>query len=153
MKPFKFKLQNSLELRKRQEELQKIELVALTKDFQEKLEVLQQLRLQMASLQDEIRCRQGSVIDLLQFRTWQEYIPVINKKIMAQEKLVKESRQVMEKGRERLLDTVKARKMLEKLKVRHYEVYKSELMREEQKQIDEMATNTYLRNRDLVGGL
>jgi len=153
MKPFRFKLQTSLDVRKRQEDLQKMELVVLTKDFQNKLAALQELQLQLAELQSELRYRQGQVVDLRQFRIWQEYIPVLNKRISLQEGLVEESRRAMEQGRERLLETVKARKILEKLKVRHYEAYKREALREEQKQIDEMATNAYLRSHDLAGGL
>ncbi|MDA8233844.1 MAG: flagellar export protein FliJ [Clostridia bacterium] len=153
MKPFKFKLQTSLDLRKRQEDMQKLELAALTKEFQNKLAVLVEMRQQLKQLQDELRYHQGQVIDLSQFKIWQEFVPVMNKKIMVQESLVEESRQAMEQFREVLLETVKARKILEKLMVRYYEEYKREVLREEQKQIDEMATNAYLRNHDLAGGL
>lgn len=153
MKPFKFKLQTSLDLRKRQEDMQKIELAALGKVLQDNLAVLMEIRQQLVSLRDQLRYRQGQAIDLQHFKLWQEFVPVMNKKILVQEGIVEDSRQTMEQCRECLLETVKARKMLEKLMVRHYEVYKQEALREEQKKTDEMATVTYLRNHDLAGGL
>jgi len=56
----------------------------------------------------------------------------------------------MEEVRGELVEIMKERKIMEKLRTRHYQEYMREFLREEQKQIDEMATTGFIHRDSAV---
>ena len=140
MKPFVFKLQTSLDVKLKREELQKEELARATKIYRENTDVLKSLGHRLIEIQEILRGKQQEQIDILDILNYQAYIPVLIERIKQQEIVTEESRQVMESERQKLVEIMRERKVLEKLRSKHYQEYVQECLREEQKEIDEMAT-------------
>lgn len=151
MKPFVFKLQTSLDIKEKQEDQQKMELQRINQLLNENLEILQGLELRHCNMQEEIRKCHNSTgeLDISEIKKYQDYIPFLKDKINNQVDIVHMIEIELEKAREVLIGLSREKKILENLKLKHYEEYKIEINRQEQKVIDEMATNIFIR-RELV---
>ncbi|MDT3699245.1 MAG: flagellar export protein FliJ [Thermincola sp.] len=150
MKQFIFKLQTSLDVKHKREELQEEALAEATKIFLENTNVLTSLRLRLLDLQETLRGKQSNLINISDLLNYQVYIPVLLERIRQQETVTEESRQAMEKARQKLVQIIQERKILENLRTKHYRAYVQECLWEEQKQIDEMATVNFLRKDSAV---
>jgi len=150
MKPFLFKLQTALDIKLKEEDIQKEKLYQATKVYKQNLRQLTGLKNRLVEIQDILRGKQVKNIDVLEIKNCQDYIPVLNERIKQQEEKTEDSRLEMERVRSKLLEIMKKRKILEKLKTRHYQEYMREFLREEQKQIDEMATIGYVHKDSAV---
>ncbi len=150
MKKFVFKLQTALDLKLKAEEIKKEELVTVTGIYKESCRVLESLKTRLAEIQDMVRGKQGEQLDVTEIKRCQEYIPVLNEHISQQALVTENHRTVMEQVRGELIQIMKDRKVLEKLKTRHYQEYMREFLREEQKQIDEMATTGFIHRDSAV---
>ncbi|MBU7008268.1 flagellar export protein FliJ [Phosphitispora fastidiosa] len=150
MKKFVFKLQTALDLKLKAEEMKKEELVTATDIYKESCRVLEYLKTRLAEIQDTVRGKQGEQFDVTEIRRCQDYIPVINEHISQQALITEEHRVAMEEVRGELVEIMKERKILEKLRTRHYQDYMREFLREEQKQIDEMATTGFIHRDSAV---
>lgn len=144
MKPFVFKLQTSLDVKLKREELQKEELARATKIYRENTDVLKSMRHRLIDIQEILRGKQHKQIDVLDILNYQDYIPALIERIKQQETVTEESRQAMEDERQKLVEIMRERKVLEKLRAKHYHEYVQECLREEQKEIDEMATMGFI---------
>lgn len=89
-------------------------------------------------------------MNIQEIRRCSEYIPVLNNRINEQERVTQESQINMESIRSELLKVVRERKVMEKLKARHYKNYLHECLRQEQKEIDEMAMAGYMHKDSAV---
>ncbi len=150
MKKFVFKLQTALDLKLKAEEMKKEELVTVTDIYKESCRVLDDLKTRLAEIQDTVRGKQGEQFDVTEIKRCQDYIPVINDHICQQALLTEEHRAAMEEVRGELVEIMKERKIMEKLRTRHYQEYMREFLREEQKQIDEMATTGFIHRDSAV---
>lgn len=150
MKPFIFKLQVALNLKLKEEDAKKEELGKAQKIYNENLKKITLLRNRLNQIQEMVRKKQNAIIDVFEIRGLQDYIPVLMDTIRQQETTLEKSRQEMELVRSKLLEIMKDRKVLEKLKARHYQDYMMECLREEQKEIDEMATIGYIHKDSAV---
>lgn len=150
MKPFVFKLQTSLDVKLKHEEMQKEKLNEATQVYRNNLERLHRLKERLMEIQDILRGKQKETLDIIDIKNYQDYIPVIDERIREQENITEVSRKEMEENRHRLVEIMRERKVLEKLKAKHYQEYMKEWLREEQKQIDEMATIRYMHKDSAV---
>jgi len=144
MKPFVFKLQTALDIKLREEDAQKQKLHRLTEIYKKNSELLENMKAQAEAVRDRIRVNQAQKLKVEEIKRCQDYLPVLNEKIKHHQEVTENSRLDMERTRNGLLETMKERKVLEKLRTRHYQEYVRECLREEQKQIDEMATIGYV---------
>lgn len=150
MKPFVFKLKIALDIKLREEELTKEVLQKATKAYRQNLAFLDKLKSRLVEIQDMLRGKQVKTIYVLEVKNYLDYIPVLNDRIKQQENVTEQSRLEMEQIRKKLLEIMKKRKVLEKLKTRHYQEYLKELLLKEQKQIDEMATIGFIHKDSAV---
>lgn len=150
MKPFVFKLQTSLDVKLKREEIQKEELARATKKYRENTDILKRRRHRLIDIQEILRRKQNEHLNVLDILVYQDYIPVQIERIKQQEIVTEESRQAMEGERQKLVEIMRERKVLEKLRTKHYQVYVQECLRQEQKQIDEMATVGFIHKDSAV---
>ena len=150
MKKFAFKLQTALDLKLKAEDRKKEELVTATGIYQENLCKLAELKARLNEIQGVLRGKQERNVDVFEIGWYQDYIPVLNEHIEQQCLYTEESRLDMETIRFELIELMKERKILEKLRDRNYKEYMREFLREEQKQIDEMATTGFLHRDSAV---
>lgn len=145
MKAFSFRLQSILDVRRRQEDQQKQVLHQALAKYEESKQALAAFFNRQEQLFQRIRRLQTGSLNLPELSCAQDYALVIKTQIIAQQRVVAACSEAVEEERAKLLEIVKARKILEKLKERHYLEYRLEALREEQKLIDEMAAGRIAR--------
>lgn len=148
MKLFNFKLQTALDLKLKQEDQQKELMGKLQQKYQQQLELLNRFEDRLIYLQKQLRTQQREYVELPKIKTYEDYMPVLNSRIEDQSAQVEKILAEIHQAREVLVGLMQERKVLEKLKVKKYAEYQKELLAEEQKNIDEMATRTFL-NKEL----
>lgn len=144
IKQFVFKLQSALDLKLREEDILKENLRRATELYMENTALLSSLKNRLDEIYDSFREIQSGYVDLVRTQNCSDYIPVMVDRIMKQENLTEESRLKMEQVRTELIKTITDRKVMEKLKARQYKEYLQECLRQEQKEIDEMAVTRYI---------
>lgn len=139
MKAFRFRLQTSLDVRCRQEDRQKQVLQEKIRCHEESIVILNSFLTRLEGGFNRIRELQAGSLDVCELDACNKFVLAVKAQVEEQKMVVEHCRKAVEEAREKLLEIVKARKILEKLKERHYDEYRREALREQQKLIDEMA--------------
>ncbi|MFZ3172773.1 MAG: flagellar export protein FliJ [Carboxydocellales bacterium] len=139
MKVFRFRLQTSLNVRYRQEEQQKLVLKEKINHHEESIIELNQILARLENNYNRIRQLQLGNLNIRELEASNDFVIMLTAQVEQQKLEVEYRRKEVEDAREKLLEIVKARKILEKLKEKHFEEYRLEMLREEQRVIDEMA--------------
>jgi flagellar FliJ protein len=150
LKSFVFKLQTALNVKFKEEDIHKEKLHTATDVYISNLNLLDNLKNRLFEIQDILREKQLNTINVIEIKRVHDFIPVIRERIHSQDKVTEESRVKMEQIRAELVEIRKKRKILEKIRSRHYQAYMVEFLREEQKLIDEMATVGFVRKNSAV---
>lgn len=147
MKAFRFRLQTSLDIAERQEQIAREELMA---------RILKRDNLQLQLERAEIRLKgmEQSIRDLVQENMPLErvliiinYIPVMRELIDNIGAELQAAEQEVENARQILLGRAKETRTLTKLREKEWLLYLEECNREEQKLIDEIAITRYSRQK------
>lgn len=154
MKKFSFRLETPLRLKLQEEDRQKTIVAACQEEYQRNLLLLEQFKETLAQLQDKLRAASGlkgsqaqsRPLDINQLTIMQDYIPVLLNKINYQQEQVALALTRLDEERQRLIKIMKDRKVLDKLHEKALIRYNLEVNQEEQKNLDELATVSYLRN-------
>ncbi len=142
MAKFIFKLQSVLNLRKQKEDNIKNELgIAIQRLEQEKRRLSELENTLDATVREfNEKTRKTTVHELIEYN---EYLSLLNSRIKSQKDNVNNAAQYVDKVREELVKAVKDRKILEKLKERHYEEFLLKQKKLEQKTNDEIVSYNY----------
>ena len=140
---YRFNLQSLLNYRQYQEEILQKELA----DFKNKLVKLEQQLRQLVqarrknSLELHQRQKKGGTVSglMMYFR----YLDRLTADIEKQKQLVGQAKKQFEKKRRELLDIVKKRKTLEKLKEKGLKVFQQEQLKKERDLLDGVATTRF----------
>lgn len=145
MKAFKFRLQTSLNVSLRREQVAREELKACMAEKERVEEQLAQLNDKLARLEDRVRelglARPMSQEDLMH----REYLPVLHKQVRQMQVRLAKAEDKVENARGVLLERKKESQSLERLREKEWQEYLHELNLEEQKAIDEVAISTHYR--------
>jgi flagellar protein FliJ len=140
---FIFKLQSVLEYRKNIEE-------KILNDFSEKKRELKEERLKLKNLVEEranlieaLRNMQGLKVLAEDIAALVSYVEQVREEEKKQKKVITQVKEQVEAKRKELLEAVKKRKVMEKLKERHLEEYEFDMRALEQKDSDEMGAIRY----------
>lgn len=138
MRRFVFSLQKVLDYRRRLEE-------QAIRDFAEAQRQLEHERATLARLMalrgeclNRSRRTHQLVVEMLDVE--QTYLSALEERIEAQRQRVAEAERVLEERRQALIEAQRGRKMLERLREKHYERWRQEFLRTEQKALDDLAT-------------
>jgi len=145
MRPFKFRLQTKLDISSREEQ-----------QVREELQICINLRDQLQRELDEIQIKldeiETAIKDLMvqgfileQFLILRNYLPIIRSMRANKEAELTRAEAAIVETRNMLIEKIKERKILEKLREKEWSNYLLELNREEQKIIDELAINSHFR--------
>jgi len=136
---FRFRLESLLKLRHSLEEVAQRTLATA-------LAAQEAIRLQLAQLRqaqyDTIDCRRtapNAPVDLLQWRAVERYLVVLEKRLAAAQVQFREAEARVAAARQELLRAHRAHLMLVRLKERRQEQHTLETLREEARDMDEMA--------------
>ena len=145
MKAFKFRLQTSLNVSLRREQVAREELQACMAEKERVEEQMAQLNDKLARLEARIRelgLDQPMSQETLMHR---EYLPLLHKQIRQMQIRLDRAEERVEDARAMLLERKKESQSLERLREKEWQEYLHELSLEEQKAIDEVAISTHYR--------
>lgn len=138
---FKFGLETLLKYRKTIEDQYRMELASLREKQLFEQEKMFDIRESQRMLQKNIQ--NNSPNSLL-------YLEELSRQSIVQRKILSKLDQEITEKRNKLIDASKSRKMIEKLKEKKLDEYKQDLNIKENKAIDELTTNRFLR-KDYLG--
>ncbi|SJZ64142.1 flagellar export protein FliJ [Selenihalanaerobacter shriftii] len=150
MKKFKFKLEKILDYRQQEEDMIQQKLAKIKEELNKAETQLNNLVNNKKQNQAELKEKEIKGIDVQQAMVYRNYIETLKVKITNQQQTVTEIRERSTKCRRKLLEKRKECKMLTKLKERKISEYQKGFLRKEQKQIDELATNNFNRQREEI---
>lgn len=142
MHKFVFRLQKKLDISERQEQIAKEQLSLRIK---ERNAINDSINNQLTRLN-----RYENLIKDLPFKqtlVYKEYLPILRNYIKELQEELDKAEEKVEIARTILLECKKETKTLTKLRENEWEKYLSELNKEEQKEIDEIAINKHFRNK------
>ena len=138
MPAFHFRLQNILNVKKQLEKSAKNELgIAMQKMVKQK-QILAAIQLEKAQQEEECRQEGLSGVLLAKLKQRMEYISVLHERDLAQQERVNEEMKNVDKIREKLIEIMKERKILEKLREKELALYRKEQEKAGQLLVDEL---------------
>ena len=140
MKKFKFKLQIVLDKRQKELEDKQLEMSkvqALLKKQTDELENFIQQQDHTRSALDSILGHNVS-IDFMTIKIHQDYIEKLSSDIQTQHKIISDTEQELELKQQEVIESLKAAKMLEKLKEKHHREFLVEFQFQEQKELEDV---------------
>ena len=151
MDSFNFRLQPVLEHRRRLEDQAKLELARAKIAERQARDVLSSMEIAFGDGQSDMADARRDEIDASEVAVYQRYLDRLKQDIAEQGSVVTTLHSCSEERRSEVMDGMKARKVVEKLKERQYQQYRIEANRDEQKQVDEFATTRYNRSKTHTG--
>lgn len=144
MRRFEFSLQKVLDYRQRREEQAIRAFAEAQAQLLHEQAVLHKLVVEREECLRRSHRRQRLTVDLLDVE--QTYLSALEERIEAQRERVAEAEKVLEERQEALIEAQRERKALERLREKHYEQWRQEILRIEQKALDELATARSVRS-------
>ncbi len=151
MDSFNFRLQPVLEHRRRLEDQAKLKLARAKIAERQARQVLTSMETAFGDGQSDMADARRAEIDASEVAVYQRYLDRLKQDIAEQGGIVTTLHVHSEERRSEVMDGMKARKVVEKLKERQYQQYQIEVNRNEQKQVDEFATTRYNRSKGKTG--
>lgn len=140
MSKFDFRLQPVLDLKVQMEENLKNEFGKVTKKLEDEKKILNSIELDKEEQIDIFSTKLGSRVEVSKLRELNGYISLLGDKIEMQKENVNEASNIVDSTREKLLEAVKDRKIIDKLREKMFTEYSKQQLREEQKIIDEVVS-------------
>lgn len=139
MSHYQFSMEKILDWRLDQEDAAKRKLVAVQQKLQQQQKILDEL------IQENILIKNASLkisqIEILKNQSL--YKEMVNEKILRQKNLLTQIESEVQQAQEALMEAHKDKKAMEKLKEKEYIFTIEKEKKEEQKQLDEIATLSY----------
>jgi len=140
---FTFKLQRLLDVRIKLEETKKSEFLEAKKKLDDEIDKKTQLDLKKSNLICEVR----EMIETSNIRSgindYNKYINYLKEQIVTIEKNIEVLKEVVNAKQKELVDAVKDRKIIEKMRERELEKYKKEELKIEENIVNEIVSYNY----------
>ncbi len=140
MPAFHFRLQAILNMKKQLEKSAKNELGIAMQKLEKERQLLAQIQLEKARQEEDYRKESSSGILLADLRQRMEYISVLHQRDLAQQERVNDEMKNVDKVREKLIEIMKERKVLEKLREKEFALYRKEQEKAGQLLVDELVS-------------
>lgn len=148
---FKFRLQTLLDLKEQFEKSAKNELGTAVMKLEEEKVKLIHVEKRITICSDEYRQACTGLIQPEKIKEIKFYLDHLQKEKQKQEAIVKQQQQNVDKIREKLVEIMKERKMLEKLKEKDFEEYRKQEEKKEQQRVDELVSYKKAAKMDRTG--
>jgi len=139
MAKFDFRLQVLLNVKRQLEKSIKNELGAAIRELENQKAILREIQLEIASQENEYRRDGVRKIKLSKLKQRLEYLRAMYEKEDLQQQRVNEEIENVDKIRARLIEIMKEKKLLEKLREKEFSEFKKEQDRIERVHVDELA--------------
>lgn len=140
MKKFRYRMQSILNVKYRLEDQAKSEFALALIKQQEEVEKEEQMRLQKAGYEQELKNRMLDKLDFREIAMTKAGIRFMDDQIRKQKRVVAMADHEVEAAREKLSGLMIERKTQEKLRDNAFDRYKKEMSAEEMKEIDEIVS-------------
>jgi len=138
MSKFNFKLQSVLDLKIQMEDNKKNEFGSAVKKLENEKKLLENIKLEKEENINAFSNELKNKAKVWTLRQINGYISLLEQKIEVQKENVNKASVIVDKKREELLEAVKERKIMDKLRDKEYDLFLKEQLKEEQKIIDEI---------------
>ncbi|MDU4959908.1 MAG: flagellar export protein FliJ [Sporomusaceae bacterium] len=145
MQRFRFRLEALLHFRKLQTEQAQARLGEATVEWQKQSQTLQSLQSEEREAAVYFRQLQQTPVTADDFVAFHAYKQMLKNKISCQTEAVATAAAQREECRQQLAETLKRQKLVEKLKEKRLQQYNEELLRLEQKELDEIGLQLHAR--------
>lgn len=140
MKPFVFKLETLLDIRRRREEEANVKLSHAHSLLRAAKDFLKQLQTQEQDSFNEFRQKQiNREVSVTDCQVWYNFLSFLKKEIEKQLIVVEEAKNLVVLALKEVEAAMKDRKTVERLKEKRLEQYHKDLLKEEQNILDEIA--------------
>jgi flagellar FliJ protein len=147
MKPFKFRLQKLLEFREMEEEQNQLAFGRVQAEYKFALDELQRLIQQRDTAVDLFCKKQKNGLKIEEFKLFQNYFDKFNEDIQNQRQKIEKIQAILHEKQKLLIEAVQKRKIVEKFKEKRFNQYYSQQLQDEQKMIDEVGTQAFVRKK------
>lgn len=144
---YHFKLQTVLDHRQFIEDNLKKELVEIRQQYMAAENVREQLNINAEKTAVRLKEEQADGLPSDQVVAWHHYMRTLSDQIRTQIQLIAKLIEQIARKQAEVLEAMKNRQMLEKLKERGIERYDQEMLRKEMEFINEIAVNQYARRQ------
>lgn len=145
MPRFKFRLQTSLDLAIRYEQMAREDMLIRIKERDTLAAELDRLERKLAELENDLRLSMSNSQPLEKILLMRDFLPVLKEQREEASGALQMAVQAVEKARQLLVERMKETKTLDRLREKEWLAYCQEQLKEEQKQIDEVATSRFIR--------
>lgn len=152
MAKFKFKLETVLKVKIRVEELRRKELQLAEIQRDQAHKQLLQRQAEVTQTLDNYREDLMRRIDVHQAVNYDRFLRWLNKQAELVAAHLEQCERQVDEARNKLVEAVKEKQILEKLKEKAYEAYKLEEQRLENQFLDELGTGSFIRQGNGQGG-
>lgn len=147
MAKFVFKMQQLLNIKTQIEESIKNDLGKAVKEIEKQKKILKELQDKKRDYLKDIKEKMISGISVQKMKEFNAFISALENKIIYQKKVVNDVEIAADKIRERLVEIMKERKMLEKLKEKKLQEFKHEEQKKEELALGEVASYKYIERK------
>ena len=148
MRKFRFRLETLLKFRKLQEEQAQIKLAEASNRLLQEQEMLAGMKDQLALTLDLLSREQAGNPTIDTLKTFSFYIDKIKSDIAAQQERVNKAAADRQECLRAMEAAMQQRKLVDNLKDKRLEQYHNELLQEEQKILDELGTQAFMRDKE-----
>lgn len=145
MRRFRFKLQSLLDYRRRLKEQWETATAAAVQALIQAERTLQQLNSTWQQSVEAFYRQQQQAVAAEVYDHYHQYLTKLKNEIAAQQVRVEQAHKHLEECRRKLQDATKDYKVVEKIKEHEWERYCQEMLAAEQKMLDEIGQQNYLR--------
>ncbi len=150
MKKFRFRLETLLKFRKMQEEQAQIKLAEATNRLRTEQELLGGLQHKLTVTLGLLNKAQAGNPTIETLKAYSYYVDKIKSDIIAQQELVAKAAAYRQECLIVLEAAIKQRKLVDNLREKRFEQYNYQLLQEEQKILDELGTQAFVRDKGSV---
>jgi flagellar FliJ protein len=144
---FKFRMEQMLNIKRQMEESIKNDLANAIRVVELEKEKLNSLTTQKNDSIEQFRELMGKGVSVQKMKEYNAFIDSLENRMTSQKKAIIEAETVADKIRERLVQVVKEKKMLEKLKEKKFEEWKFEQQKKEELALGEIAGYKYIEHK------
>lgn len=148
LKRFRFRLQKCLDLKRQEENLQRIYLAEAQQLYQRQLEILGVIQRRFGSALAQMKQSLTGEVDPIIIGILERFLEHQREQEAHQKAVLEEAKAELEKRQLELLRIQKERKLLERIYNKKWQAYYREFLREEQKSIDEVGLFSFLRRQE-----
>ncbi len=147
MKSFKFRLEALFKFRKMQEEQAQILFWQATNQLRIEKEELVKLEENVMENMNLLRNFQHNLLSIETYKSFHHYFDKMKNEIQQQKESIKRADEYRQECLKNLEEAVKSHKVVEKFREKKIQDYQAELLKEEQKKLDEIGLQLYVREK------